>query len=242
MHLGLTYRSSTSFPGQPDMLPNTLWGYVDSDWTGCPDTRKSTSAYVFMLNGAAISWRSKRQTMVALSMAEAEYISLQKKCVQKLIADWEPHSPCRVEHVTKTLQNKYLAKRLWVSPSPPYSGKKACFFCRDWLWQAPEQITSTGSAYGKSISTNPTRIQAWIFCTRCCISKSAFLPFNLPSGGEIFYARRAPAMYSAQRRLDCQDMIACRISTGNEAALNFYGTEQAKIGEYVREQLRGNLK
>ena len=75
IHLGLTYRSSTSIPGQPDIPPNTLWGYVDSDWAGCPDSRKSTSAYVFMLNGAAISWRSKRQTTVALSTAEAEFIS-----------------------------------------------------------------------------------------------------------------------------------------------------------------------
>jgi hypothetical protein len=75
MHLGLTYRSSTTIPGLPDMPPNVLWGYVDSDWAGCPDSRKSTSAYVFMLNGAAISWRSKRQTTVALSTAEAEFIS-----------------------------------------------------------------------------------------------------------------------------------------------------------------------
>ena len=84
MHLGLTYRSSTSFPGQPDMPPNTLWGYVDSDWAGCPDSRKSTSAYVFMLNGAAISRRSKRQTTVALSTAEAEFISA-SSMVQEVI-------------------------------------------------------------------------------------------------------------------------------------------------------------
>ena len=70
MHLGLVYRSSPS-----TMPPNTLWGYVDSDWAGCPDSRRSTSGLVFMLNGAAISWRSKRQPTVALSSAEAEFIS-----------------------------------------------------------------------------------------------------------------------------------------------------------------------
>ena len=68
--LGLVYRSSPS-----EMPPNTLWGYVDSDWAGCPDSRRSTSGFVFMLNGAAISWRSKRQPTVALSSAEAEFIS-----------------------------------------------------------------------------------------------------------------------------------------------------------------------
>ena len=70
MNLGLVYRSSPS-----EMPSNTLWGYVDSDWAGCPDSRRSTSGFVFMLNGAAISWRSKRQTTVALSSAEAEFIS-----------------------------------------------------------------------------------------------------------------------------------------------------------------------
>ena len=79
MILGLVYRSSPS-----EMQPNTLWGYVDSDWAGCPDSRRSTSGFVFMLNGAAISWRSKRQPTVALSSAEAEFISA-SAMVQKVI-------------------------------------------------------------------------------------------------------------------------------------------------------------
>ena len=70
LSLGLVYRSSPS-----EMPPNTLWGYVDSDWAGCPDSRRSTSGFVLMLNDAAISWRSKRQLTVALSSAEAEFIS-----------------------------------------------------------------------------------------------------------------------------------------------------------------------
>lgn len=60
---------------QFNMKPNQLWAYVDSDWAGCPDSRKSTSGYCFMLNGAVISWRSKRQPVVALSVSEAEFIS-----------------------------------------------------------------------------------------------------------------------------------------------------------------------
>jgi hypothetical protein len=54
---------------------NLLWGYVDSDWAGCVDTRKSTTGYVLMLNGAAIAWKSKRQNVVALSSAEAEFMA-----------------------------------------------------------------------------------------------------------------------------------------------------------------------
>ena len=54
---------------------NTLIGAMDSDWAGCPDTRRSTTGNVSMLNGAAIAWRSKRQSSVALSSAEAEYMA-----------------------------------------------------------------------------------------------------------------------------------------------------------------------
>ena len=38
--------------------------------------RKSTSGYVFLMNGAAVSWQSKKQTCVALSTAEAEFVAL----------------------------------------------------------------------------------------------------------------------------------------------------------------------
>ena len=46
-------------------------GYSDSDLAGCIDTRKSTSGYVFMLAGGAISWKSAKQTLIAQSTMEA---------------------------------------------------------------------------------------------------------------------------------------------------------------------------
>lgn len=64
--------------------PNVLWGFVDSDWAGCPDSRRSTSGYALMLNGAAVSWKSKRQPVVALSTAEAEFIAA-SSMVQEVI-------------------------------------------------------------------------------------------------------------------------------------------------------------
>ncbi|RVX10561.1 Retrovirus-related Pol polyprotein from transposon TNT 1-94 [Vitis vinifera] len=50
-------------------------GYSDSDFAGCVDSRKSTSGYIFILAGGAISWRSVKQTMTATSTMEAEFIS-----------------------------------------------------------------------------------------------------------------------------------------------------------------------
>ena len=51
-------------------------GYSDADWAGDVGDRKFTTGYAFLLGGAAVSWKSGKQTCVALSTAEAEYIAL----------------------------------------------------------------------------------------------------------------------------------------------------------------------
>lgn len=51
-------------------------GYLDANWGGDDDTSRSTSGYVFMACGGAIGWSSKRQTLVAMSSMESEYIGL----------------------------------------------------------------------------------------------------------------------------------------------------------------------
>lgn len=53
-----------------------LYAYTDANWAGDQDERKSCSGSVHILAGGPISWFSKKQTSVALSTMEAEYISL----------------------------------------------------------------------------------------------------------------------------------------------------------------------
>ena len=82
---GLLYKANTSSESE-------IAGFSDSDWAGDVGDRKSTSGYVFLLGGAAVSWKSTKQTTVALSTAEAEYIALSSASqeaiwLQQLISD-----------------------------------------------------------------------------------------------------------------------------------------------------------
>lgn len=50
-------------------------GYSDSDYAGDLDTRRSTTGFVFTVNGSAITWCSRRQSSVSKSTTEAEYMA-----------------------------------------------------------------------------------------------------------------------------------------------------------------------
>ena len=47
-------------------------GYSDSDFAGCRDSMKSTSGYIYLLAGGAISWKNVKQSIVASSTMAAE--------------------------------------------------------------------------------------------------------------------------------------------------------------------------
>ena len=54
---------------------NCIHGYVDGDWGGDADDRRSTTGYVYMSYGGPVSWRSKKQASTALSSCESEYMA-----------------------------------------------------------------------------------------------------------------------------------------------------------------------
>ena len=54
--------------------------FSDSDWACAVDTRRSHGAYVLMLAGAAITWRSRSHKSVMLSTAAAEYYEASEAC------------------------------------------------------------------------------------------------------------------------------------------------------------------
>ena len=69
-----------------------LEGYVDSDWAGSAIDRKSTSGCFFNMGSGVISWFSRKQSCVALSIAEVEYVvacsaSSEAVSLRKLLSD-----------------------------------------------------------------------------------------------------------------------------------------------------------
>ena len=95
--LGLLYRESTSVK---------IAGYTDADWAGDVGDRKSTSGYMFLLGGAAISWKSNKQTCVALSTAEAEYVALSTAAQEAI---W-------LQQLTSDLMNKSIQEMIIINP------------------------------------------------------------------------------------------------------------------------------
>jgi len=69
----LTYRKS-------DHLE--VIGYTDSNFADCVDTRKSTYDYVYVLARGAISWKSVKQSVIAASTMEAEFVACFEVTVQ----------------------------------------------------------------------------------------------------------------------------------------------------------------
>ena len=58
-------------------FPAVLEGYSDANWISDSDEIKSTSGYVFTLGGGVVAWRSSKQTIIARSTMESEFIALE---------------------------------------------------------------------------------------------------------------------------------------------------------------------
>ena len=79
-HMELVYRILRYLKGTPGRglwfkknMHLDLEGYCDADWASSSDDRRSTSGYCVFVGGNLVSWRSKKQAVVARSTAEAEY-------------------------------------------------------------------------------------------------------------------------------------------------------------------------
>ncbi|GKC90984.1 putative ribonuclease H-like domain-containing protein [Tanacetum coccineum] len=58
--------------------------YTYADWAGDKGTRRSTSGYFSLVGGNLVTWRSKKQKVVSLSSAEAEFRGIAKGLAEAL--------------------------------------------------------------------------------------------------------------------------------------------------------------
>ena len=79
-HMHAAYRILHCINGTPDCglllkaeAALQLVSFCDSDWDACPLTRRPLTGYLVTLGGSPVSWRTKKQTTVSRSSAEAEY-------------------------------------------------------------------------------------------------------------------------------------------------------------------------
>ena len=61
-----------------------LVGFVDSDFAGDLDKRRSLTGYVFTIGGCAVSWRATLQSIVACSTTDAEYMAISEACKEAI--------------------------------------------------------------------------------------------------------------------------------------------------------------
>ncbi|CAB1120460.1 unnamed protein product [Ectocarpus sp. CCAP 1310/34] len=87
--LGITYSEDASNGGK-------LTTYVDSDFAGDIDDRKSTTGVIIELAGGVVDSTATKQTVTAVSSAEAEYVAMSKAC--KIILYWR--------HLLKTINRE----------------------------------------------------------------------------------------------------------------------------------------
>jgi hypothetical protein len=96
-HLALTFNATASSENQTDMKLKDQGElkckvYSDADWATCLDTRRSITGYVITIQGTAVMWASRKQTIVAKSTMVAEYIAASAATddglvIHKLLAD-----------------------------------------------------------------------------------------------------------------------------------------------------------
>ena len=100
----------------------TMVGYSDADWAGDVNDRKSTSGYLFMMSGAPVSWKSRKQACVALSTAEAEYVALstatqEATWMRKLLED------LHAEQIEPTVIYEDNQPAISIAQNPQYHSK-----------------------------------------------------------------------------------------------------------------------
>ena len=108
--LNLTYVKNT---------PEAIIGYSDADWAGDVKDRRSTAGNVSLLGGGAITWSSRKQSSVALSMVEVGYKAL-SIVTQKAIWIRQPQKELGVTESGPTLIYEDNQGAIFMAKNPVF--------------------------------------------------------------------------------------------------------------------------
>ena len=110
-----------TYGGKHRTYDENLIFYCDADWASEAD-RKSVSGYIILLAGGAVAWSSKKQSTVALSTAEAEYIAATHVTKQVL---WHQHlfDELEVERPTTTIIHSDNKAAISIAHNPEYHAR-----------------------------------------------------------------------------------------------------------------------
>ncbi|KAG7578912.1 Integrase catalytic core [Arabidopsis thaliana x Arabidopsis arenosa] len=123
---GILLRADSSFH---------LTGWCDSDWQACPLSRRSISGWIVQLGSSIISWKAKKQDMVSMSSAEAEYramnaVTKELKWLKSLLYD------LGVDHIEPMTIKCDSKAAIHISLNPVFHERtkhieRDCHFVRD---------------------------------------------------------------------------------------------------------------
>ncbi|GMI75147.1 cysteine-rich RLK (RECEPTOR-like protein kinase) 8 [Hibiscus trionum] len=114
-HLEAAYRILRYLKGTPGKglhfkkdVNRSIEVYTDADWAGAVNDRRSTSGYCSYVWGNLVTWRSKKQSVVARSSAEAEYRALSHEKINKgeVCVSYLPTRQQVADVLTKSLSRK----------------------------------------------------------------------------------------------------------------------------------------
>ncbi|KAK4350076.1 hypothetical protein RND71_029389 [Anisodus tanguticus] len=104
--------------------PAVLEGYIDANWISDIENTKSTSGYVFIIGGGAVSWKSSKHTCIARSTMESEFIALDKAGEEaEWLHDFLEDVPCWNKPVPSVMIHCDSQSALGRARNAMYNGK-----------------------------------------------------------------------------------------------------------------------
>ena len=123
---GLHFSNKSSFK---------IHAFSDSDWAGCPDSRRSVTGFCVFLGDSLISWKSKKQPTVSRSSTEAEYRALASTAAElQWLHGLISNFPINIPHPYKIYCDNLSAVKMTENPIQHERTKHIeldCHFIRD---------------------------------------------------------------------------------------------------------------